>query len=376
MIGAKGMPATIGGIERHVEELSARLAVGGFDVTVYARPWYTGFAPWSVRMLRGVRLVTLPSVASKHLDAITHTFLATVHACLERHDVYHFHGVGPALLSWIPRLFRPRARVVATFHCVDRRHAKWGWFARTALAWGEWAACRFPHETITVGETLAAYCQDAFGRVTTCIPNGVSSTPHIPQEVARDTLHALGLAPRKYLLVVSRLVPHKGIHTVIAAFRQLQRERTEFRDLTLAIVGAPAFTDVYAHELEIQAGGDAAIRFLGQKTGTALDVLYQNALAFVHASASEGLPIVVLEAAAAGAIPIVSDIPEHREVIARVGGFLFRTGDPWDCMTKLEVAIRGATASTHIRTAMQAAVARWFNWEHAAHRTGLRYAVP
>ena len=41
MLGTKGIPATWGGIERHVEEISTRLAAKGHDVTVYCRPYYT-----------------------------------------------------------------------------------------------------------------------------------------------------------------------------------------------------------------------------------------------------------------------------------------------------------------------------------------------
>lgn len=369
MIGAKGVPATIGGIERHVEELSARLASGGFDVTVYCRSWYTGFASWSAHAHRGARLVTLPSFASKHLDAMTHTLLATIHACRERHDVYHFHGVGPALMSWIPRLLRPHARVIATFHCVDRHHAKWGWFARAVLALGEWAACRFPHETITVGETLAAYCEDRYGRATACIPNGVAAPARVPPDVARDILASLGLTSRRYLLIVSRLVPHKGIHTVIEAFRRLKMEHRAFRDVQLAIVGSPAFTSAYADELVIRAGGDPAILFLGRRTGIVLDALYQHATAFVHASESEGHPIAVLEAAAAGAIPVLSDIPEHREIVARVGGFCFRTRDVYDCAATLEVVLRGASSLPRIGRAVSEATLRHYDWDAATGRT-------
>lgn len=389
MIGSKGIPAVIGGVERHVEELSACLAARGFAVTAYARPWYTQRAPWSERTHRGVRVVTLPSIPLKHLDAISHTLLATWHAMRERHDIYHFHGVGPALCAWIPRLLRPNARVVVTFHCVDRHHAKWGWFARTMLTLGERAACMFPHETITVGETLEKYCADRYGRETTCIPNGVTSTLK-PSGIAyplslplpqgrgekwggRSILEEFGLVPQKYLLVVSRLVPHKGVHTVIAAFRTLQREHREFRGLQLAIVGAPAFTEAYVDELHVQAAGDPSIRFLGQQVGATLDTLYRHCLAFVHASSSEGLPIAVLEAAAAGAVPIVSDIPEHCEVIDRVGGFCFRTGDVHDCVRTIDVVLRSAASLPRIGKDIQRSVLRHYDWETAAARTAARY---
>jgi len=319
-------------------------------------------------MYRGVRIVSLPSLVTKHADAMSHTLLATLHACRARYDVYHFHGVGPALLSFLPRLLRPRSRVVVTFHCVDQHHAKWGRIARWVLALGERAACMFPHETISVGETLAAYCEKNYGRTTACIPNGVCAPP--PQDVGVDheLLRPLGLTPRRYLLVVTRLVRHKGVHTIITAFRNLQRERPELRPLTLAIVGAPAFTDAYLDELTILAAGDPNIRFLGQRTGAVLDALYTHCLAFVHASASEGLPIVLLEAAAAGAVPVVSDIPEHLEVLHRVGGFHFRVGDTWDCMNTLDVVIRNSSALPRIGGTIRTAVLRRYDWDAAVAR--------
>ncbi|MBI4142803.1 glycosyltransferase family 4 protein, partial [Candidatus Uhrbacteria bacterium] len=311
MIGAKGMPATVGGVERHVEELSARVAALGFDVTAYSRSWYTGRATGSVADVRGVRVHTLPSIASKHLDAVSHTLLATLHAMRANMDVYHFHGVGPALCAVFPRVFRPRARVIVTFHCVDRLHEKWGRIARAILTLGERAACAFAHETITVSEALAAYCMRRYGRATMCIPNGIATPALVPMDAAAEVLRRFQLTPRGYLLVVARLVPHKSVHEVIAAFRRLRREHAEFSDVHLVVVGGSAFTDGYVGEIRDAAGGDSAIHLLGSQHGRTLATLYANALAFVHASTSEGLPLVVLEAAASGVVPVVSDIPAH-----------------------------------------------------------------
>lgn len=39
MIGQKGVPATYGGPERHVEELGRRLVAMGHEVSVYVRPY-------------------------------------------------------------------------------------------------------------------------------------------------------------------------------------------------------------------------------------------------------------------------------------------------------------------------------------------------
>src|SRR4029079_7418469 len=58
MIGQRGVPATYGGIEHHVEELGARLVERGHEVIVYARPNYLD-AP--IEEHRGMRVKVLPT---------------------------------------------------------------------------------------------------------------------------------------------------------------------------------------------------------------------------------------------------------------------------------------------------------------------------
>ena len=109
MIGQKGIPAMLGGVERHVEELSAHLVMRGHDVTVFCRPHYAEPTPpkrLGLRRLeapgthRGVRLRLLPSIPTKHLDAITHVSLATLAAVFGEFDIFHYHSIGPALMSF------------------------------------------------------------------------------------------------------------------------------------------------------------------------------------------------------------------------------------------------------------------------------------
>jgi hypothetical protein len=50
MIGQKGIPATYGGVERHVEELSVRLVERGDEVIVYTRPHYSATSLCTVRL--------------------------------------------------------------------------------------------------------------------------------------------------------------------------------------------------------------------------------------------------------------------------------------------------------------------------------------
>lgn len=346
MIGQKGLPAIWGGVERHVENLSTRLVQNGHQVTVYCRCWYsappcptqveagppkqTGEASWKrpkyqglPRRQAGVILRFVPSIHTKHLDAFSHTFLATLDALRQDFDVIHYHGVGPALLSWLPRIFKPRAKVVVTFHCLDRLHGKWGFLAKLILHLGEWCACRFPHQTIVVSQTLKKYVEKKYHCPAIYIPNGIE----IAKTVSDQSLKTFGLEKNKYLLAVSRLISHKAIHYLIKDFSRLKKNQPALaKDLKLAVVGEGSFTDDYVRYLHQISRHLPEVVFTGWQTGQNLAELMANALFFVHPSQSEGLPLAALEAMSYGQAVIASNIPEHQEII-RDQRFLFSRPD-------------------------------------------------
>lgn len=368
MIGQKGCPARSGGVERHVEELSKRLVQNGHEVFVFCRSWY---ASQEVPAgLENVQRVFVPAVRSKHWEAISHTFLSILKAAALKADVFHIHGVGPALLSWLPKLLRPSAKVVVTFHCIDRYHQKWNRFARLMLHAGEWAACRFPDRTVTVSKTLAAYCRESYGTETRHIPNGVS-----PAGVSRQPslLERFALEPEGYFLMVSRLIPHKGQHTLIRGWKIARSlSPSLFAGKKLAIVGGAAFTDGYAAELKALAAGDPSIVLTGEQTGEALHELYANAYAAVHPSTTEGLPLAVLEAMSYGKCTLTSDIPEHLEINGQ-HGLHFRTDDPEDLAEHLVMMAESPHLVAHVGKEGEQHVRRNYDWDEITLQTDMLY---
>lgn len=359
MIGQKGVPGIFGGIERHVEQLSLILTKRGHNVTVYTRPYYTSATK---ARLQKIRLISLPSLRTKHFDAISHTFLATLHALRQDYDVIHYHGVGPALLSFLPRLFRHQAKVIVTFHCIDRKHQKWGSIARFFLWLGERAAVFYPHETIVVSKTLRAYCRKNFRKNVTYIPNGVplESAPTLNADAIEKKF---GLIANQYILAVSRLIPHKGIHHLIKAYQQLATEKP------LVIVGDSFYTDSYVKELKKLAGNNPRIIFTGFQKGKILAELFSNALLFVLPSESEGLPIALLEAASFGKCILASNIPENVEIIKsgnHVIGYTFKNRDTEDLRRMLEQLMRHPKTMQSKGRLAQTVVRKHFQWSSIA----------
>lgn len=376
MIGQKGLPAVWGGVERHVEELATRLVKNGHQVTVYSRRWYSQKrAKYNGLPHRqaGVSLRFVPSIHTKNLDAITHTLFSTIDALRRDFDIIHYHGVGPALLSFIPRLLSPRVKVIATFHCQDRLHGKWGLFAKLMLRLGEYAACKFPHETIVVSQTLQKYVKEKYNCACPCLigrqvpvgkeaiylPNGVASA----QKSDGRTLVKFGLQKDQYILAVSRLVSHKAIHFLIEAFRQLKKKQpTLSAGLKLVIVGDGSFTDHYVEYLRAMTFDLPDIVFTGWQKGAELADLFSSALFFVHPSQSEGLPLVVLEAMSYEKAVVVSDIPEHQEIIIDKR-FLFEHNSVADLTRKLIWILQNPAIRKVAQIQNRQLVEKEYNWE-------------
>jgi len=362
MIGQKGIPAIYGGVERHVEDLSRELVKQGHDVLVYARAWYT---PKALKNYHGVQIVHTPTIHTKHLDTISHTFTATLSALRQKTDIIHYHGVGPALLAWIPRIFAPSVKVVVTFHCIDRYHQKWGIIAKTMLWLGEKAACTFAHQTIAVSRTIQNYCLNEYHTKVEYIPNGVV----VSKNSGTNLLEKYDLTPNKYVLMVSRLVRHKGAHYLLEAWQMARSQYPELlKDYKLAIVGGSTFTDDYLDELHYIARGDKSIVFTGWMHGQMLEETYANCALYTNPSENEGMPITVLQAMAYGKPVLLSNIPEHQELISDPN-FLFRNASIVDLSEKIIKLIKDENLRTTAGIENKKMAKKSFSWNDLSKQT-------
>jgi glycosyltransferase involved in cell wall biosynthesis len=357
-IGQKGIPTRSGGIERYVEELSTRFSAQGHQVYVYVRGRYVKY---SYNHYKGVTLIHLPSIFTKHLDAISHTFFATVHAFFSSYDIIHYQAIGPSSLCWLARLCKPHTLIVSTFHCRDYHHIKWGRFARWYLRVSEWITCHVPHKTIVVSKQLQSYVKKEYKKNTTLIYGGASSR----YTSSTRALKKLGLIRGNYILLVSRLVQHKKIHQVIEAFKRLEDAKKISGSMKLVIVGEGSYNDTYEQRLRGMSKNRASIVFTGQKGKQSLQELFSHAYLFVQPSISEGLSLSLLEAMGYGLAPLVSNIPENKEAIGQAG-FVFRAGDSKSLEQALRTLLYDKALVSSIGRKAKERVRVQFNWDTSA----------
>lgn len=323
-VGQKGIPVKSGGVEKHVNDLAIKLAEKGHDVSLYTRPSYSDK---NLKEYKGVKLISLPSIPTKHFDAISHTFLACLDIIFRRDfDVIHFHSIGPSSLIWLLRIFKPSTPIVSTFHSKCYYHKKWGVVARFCLKMGEKICCHFSDSVITVSKELNRYTKEKYGIDAIYIPNGVNLMEKVE---ANSITKQWGLKKDSYIVSIGRLIQHKGIHYIIEAYKQLKTEKK------LVIVGDGFFTDKYVQELEEMARGNDNIIFTGAQSGVVLKELFSNASMFIQPSEAEGLSIALLEAMSYGTPVLVSDIEENREAVGDCGYF-FKNKNIADLRFKIE----------------------------------------
>lgn len=354
IIGQKGIPSRAGGVEIHVEEIATRLVNKNHDITVYCRENYCDN---KYDIYRKIKIKYIKSINSKHLDAITYSFLATIDALKNNYDIIQYHALGPSLLTFFPRIFGKK--VVCTCHGLDWQREKWGKVAKIMLKMGEYSAIKFSNRMIVVSEGLVDYYKEKYNREVLYIPNGVDNKKRVtPNEIKS----MFNLEENGYILFLARLVPEKGVHYLIDAFNKLDTDKK------LVIAGGSSHSDTYVNEIKKRAKDNKNIIFTGFVKGKLLEELFTNAYFYVLPSEIEGLPISLLEAMAYGQCCLVSDIKQNRDVVEQYAE-LFISKDSTDLNKKMKYLLENEAVVKQYKKNSKKFILNKYNWDEVARKT-------
>ena len=351
MIGHTRVPGGEGGVEVVVEELAVRMAAQGHQVTLYNRAG--GKGP-RLRRYKGCRIITVPTLNKKSLDALIYSFLAAVRSLFGGYDIWHFHALGPSAMLLLPHLLGKRT--VATVHGLDWQRAKWGGLGTRYLQWGERVIARYADEVIVLSRGVQQYFLEKYGRKTTLIPNGVEPPQPLPARLIREEY---GLEPGKYILFLARIVPEKGLHYLLDAYEKLDT------DCRLVIAGGDSHSGGYCQQVLARAARDERVVLTGFVQGEKKRELFSNCGLYVLPSDIEGMPISLLEAMSYGVPCLVSDIEENTQVLGPFGAS-FHKGDGEDLRKTLADALRQPPPAGR---AQQAYIQEHYSWDRVTEET-------
>ena len=362
MIGHKRIPSREGGVEIVVEQLAERMVARGHEVYAYNRKGHHVSGDKEndlkeVDLYKGIHIITTPTFEKKSLNAFVYSVLATIHALFQKYDVIHFHASGSCAMIWLPKLFG--IHTIATIHGLDSQRAKWGGFASKYLQFGEKMAAKYADELIVLSEGNRKYFKDMYGRNATLIPNGID-----PQEIKEAKLirERFGLERKSYILFLARIVPEKGLHYLIEAFKNIETDKK------LCIVGGTSHSDEYVEQFVKMAEDDPRIMFLGFQQGAALQELFSNAYLYVLPSDVEGMPISLLEAMSYGNCCVVSDIVENASVVEDKG-ITFEKGNVKSLEKELKNLLEDERIVHMLKKESREFITKKYNWDEIVDKT-------
>lgn len=359
MFGHKRIPSREGGIEVVVAELSTRMAALGHDVTCLNRSGHhvsgQEFDEAKQTEYNGVKLKNVWTLDRKGLAAMSASVSAAFRTAFGKYDVVHIHAEGPAFMCWLPKLFGKR--VVVTIHGLDWARAKWGKFASWYIRKGERNAARHADEVIVLSKGVQEYFMKTYGRKTAFIPNGVNRPVN---READEIVKRWGLEKDGYVLFLGRLVPEKGIHYLLEAWKNVSTTKK------LVIAGGSSDTTEYMTKLREMAGGNVV--FTGFQQGIVLEELYSNAYVYVLPSDLEGMPLSLLEAMSYGNCCLVSDIEECTQVVED-HAVVFRKGNVGELREKLQELVDRPGEVKKYKDAAADYICARYSWDDVTERT-------
>jgi glycosyltransferase involved in cell wall biosynthesis len=376
VIGARGMPpihqttdlnialthkeatfqsAATSGIEHYCAELYPRVVAQGHRVDLFARSSYVHRSWYSHYSDRGVRVIPMPCLNKRGVDAFISSGLGAVSSVLQPYDIVHFHALGPALFSFLPRIAKT-SKVVVSCQGLDWQRVKWGKFSSRLIRLGEETAVRYAHEIIVVSQPLQDYFWKTYGRQTIYIPNAPAT--YEASDPSFKFGSALGLRPQRYMIYLGRLVPEKAPDLLIQAFQKLQPQ-----GWTLVFVGKSSDTSSFTSNLLTLADKTPNIVFAGELSGGRLAEIVRGAGLYVSASELEGLPLSMLEAMQEGIPILVSDIPPHQQLVGDDRGITFQTGNLDSFVNQMDWAICNPQDMTERAKRAQEYIRLGYQWD-------------
>lgn len=341
----------LGGVERFVADLSARLMDRGHRVEVATLDhcWRKPARLSRHEMVNGLPVHRLPFTGGPLF------FVAPGVLNLVKHfDVIHIHNTDFFLDSLAATRFIHRRPLVVSTH---------GGFFHTA----DYVALKRLYFNLITRRSL---------RAATVVPNSAGDerkfAPYAGRAARIDNAidyPAFAAVERQpvpgRLITVGRLAPNKNLPALLQVFayaRMLQPS------LSLVVVGDGQLRP----ELEGQAAAlsiAAAVRWTGEIDDANLRAELAAAEVFLSAATYEGFGLALLEAMAAGLIPVVNDIEAFRDVIVDgQNGFLADYGQP-DSAAQTLVQVLSLTLEERQRLSVAAgAGAAKFDWPEAVEK--------
>lgn len=306
-------PPHVGGLERHVESLSRKLAEAGHEVTVY-----TANVPRlkPVEVADGVDIRRFNCLASPLGNPVTPGLFCKLLESDEFDVVHtHIHYHMCSNLTALSNVFKKRPLVLTVHGLMLGYH---GWKRAFELVFNRtvgWWTLQSVDRVVVLTPTLAGMVEELGARRerTVVVPGWIEPVATDSWDDGAGFRAAHGLDGKKVLLFAGRILPAKGLSYLIEAAAKAQSRPM------VTIIGdeAPGYAGCMGSLVQQvkQLGLEQQVLFLGRFAREDLEAAYEAADLFVLPSGGEGLPMALLEAMSHGKCVLATNVPGNWDVV-------------------------------------------------------------
>lgn len=299
IIGTRGYPYVYGGFETFVKELSERLVKKNVEVHVYCQRDLFKEKPKTVN---GIHLHYIPTVQTKSLNQLIHSFFSIVHASCSTADIILVVNLAAGPMGWIPKI--TGKKTIMNVDGLEWLRPKWKGLGAWYFKFAARLATKLYDVIVTDAEAMRDVYLKEFNTDSTVIAYGAPEFRTADQSL----LSRFNLQPNDYYLIVGRLIPDNNADLIVKAFAGAKSTKK------LVIVGDVPYRDKYAEDLKKYESEN--IHFVGYvKDPNELMALYQNCFVYIHGHKYGGTNPAMLKAMSNNCAILALDTVFNREML-------------------------------------------------------------
>ncbi len=348
IIGSRGYPYVYSGYETFVKELSERLVQKGIYVKVYCHKNLFQSRP---KELNGIELVYIPTIETKSLSQLIHSFLSMIHACTGKTDVILAVNAANGPWGLIARLFGKPTCI--NVDGMEWLRPKWKGLGAKYFYFSAWLATKWYDRIITDAEEMRRVYLDEFHKDSTVIAYGAN----IRHSQNESLLEQFGLGSGEYYLIVGRLIPDNNADLLVEGFLKAHSSKK------LVIVGDVPYKDNYAQSLKEKAAIN--VIFLGYVINSEiLAELYHHCFAYLHGHEFGGTNPTMLKAMAYGSAILALDTRFNQEMLSNGRFGLFFEKNSQSIAKLMQEVEHQESLLSNLRNIARNGLTAKYNWDH------------
>jgi glycosyltransferase involved in cell wall biosynthesis len=352
VIGLKGLPA-FGGAATVGENIINELR-DDYSFFVYASASHADekYIP------EGFTQIVFKKFFIQKLNIFFYYLCSALHSVFKaKYDMIHLHHVDGAFILPILRL---KYKVICTSHAQPQVNEKWSATVRLFFKMNERIALRMSNIFTVVSLPLRESIRKISAREILYIPNGINLKQKITE--------GLPVNERYLLFAAGRIIPLKGLHTLIEAYAKGKFVQK------LVVIGSLEHLPSYKEEILKTSDGLNILFVPLIKEKEKLLQYVKHADLFIFPSSSEAMSIMLLEAAFTMVPVVCSDIEANTAIFDETEFLFFRTNDSSDLREKMKFAL---DHKDHMKSKIEKAYNKLiekYNWPIIARQYALQYS--